>query len=88
MPGGADFVQKTVHRLETGHTRVWTKAVLAVVVIAALGVYHLYYFRGLATLRRWTRRKSVVTSRVDKVGQQISFDRALSSSAIHFGNTR
>ncbi len=49
MPGGADFVQKTVHRLETGHTRVWTKAVLAVVVIAAFGVYHLYYFAGLAT---------------------------------------
>jgi len=49
MPGSADFVQKAVHTLETGQLRVWVKAILAVVAIATLGVYHLYYFRGLAT---------------------------------------
>lgn len=33
MPG-ADFVQKAVHTVETGHIRVWVKRALAVAVIA------------------------------------------------------
>ena len=49
MPGAADFVQKAVHTLETGKMAVWVKAALAILAIATLGVYHLYYFRGLAT---------------------------------------
>ena len=49
MPGAADFVQKAVHTLETGKMAVWVKVALAILAIATLGVYHLYYFRGLAT---------------------------------------
>ena len=49
MPGAADFVQKAVHTLETGTMAVWVKRALAIAAIATLGVYHLYYFRGLAT---------------------------------------
>jgi len=49
MPGDADFIQKVVHMLEAGKMAVWVKRALAVVAIATLGVYHLYYFPGLAT---------------------------------------
>ena len=49
MPGDADFIQKVVHMLEVGKMAVWVKRALAVVAIATLGIYHLYYFRGLAT---------------------------------------
>src|SRR4029453_3147888 len=49
MPGAADFVQKAVHTPENGKMATWMRRFLAVAVIATLGVYHLYYFRGLAT---------------------------------------
>src|SRR5947208_12064391 len=49
MPGAADFIQKAVHTLETGKMAVWVKSALAILAIATLGVYQLYYFRGLAT---------------------------------------
>src|SRR5438128_1920676 len=49
MPGDADFIQKVVHMLEAGKMAVWVRRALAVVAIATLGVYYLYYFPGLAT---------------------------------------
>jgi hypothetical protein len=49
MAGAADFIQKAVHTLETGKIAMWVKCALAILAIAALGVYNLYYFRGLAT---------------------------------------
>lgn len=49
MPGAADFIQKTVHTLETGATALWIKRSLLLVTAIALAVFQLYYFRGLAT---------------------------------------
>lgn len=49
MPGSADFVQKAVHTLEAGVLAPWIKRGLIAAAIIGLAVYHLYYFRGLAT---------------------------------------
>src|SRR2546423_6181330 len=57
MPGAADFIQKAVHTLETGKMAVWVKSALAILAIATLGVYHLYYFRGLATAQAMDKAK-------------------------------
>jgi Dolichyl-phosphate-mannose-protein mannosyltransferase len=49
MPGSADFIQKMVHTLETGAVALWIRRALVLACAIVLGVYQLYYFRGLAT---------------------------------------
>jgi hypothetical protein len=49
MPGSADFIQKTVHTLETGATALWIRRSLLLAGAIVLAVYQFYYFRGLAT---------------------------------------
>jgi hypothetical protein len=49
MPGSADFIQKTVHTLETGATALWIRRSLLLAGAITLAVYQFYYFRGLAT---------------------------------------
>ncbi len=50
MPGAADFIQRTIHRLETGDAVVWIKRTLAVVAFVSVTVfYFLHEFNGLAT---------------------------------------
>ena len=50
MPGAADFVQRTVHALETGGATVWIRRALVVLLILTLAlIYMLKEFRGLAT---------------------------------------
>jgi hypothetical protein len=51
MAGAADFVQKAVYTRETGKMVVWIKCTLAILAIATLGAYNLYYFRGPATTK-------------------------------------
>jgi hypothetical protein len=49
MPGSADFIQKTVHTLETGAVALWVRRSLLLVAAIVLAVYQIYYFRGLIT---------------------------------------
>ncbi len=50
MAGSADFVQRTIHGLETGGAALWIRRALVVVVIAGLSLFYLLHeFRGLAT---------------------------------------
>jgi 4-amino-4-deoxy-L-arabinose transferase-like glycosyltransferase len=49
MPGAADFIQKSVHAIEAGSVAPWLRRALLLAAIIGLAVYHLYYFRGLAT---------------------------------------
>ena len=50
MPGSADFIQRTVHELETGAAVVWLRRGLVVLGIAAFAaIYFTQEFRGLAT---------------------------------------
>ena len=50
MPGAADFIQRTVHALETGGAAVWIRRALVVAVVITLAViYMIKEFRGLAT---------------------------------------
>jgi Dolichyl-phosphate-mannose-protein mannosyltransferase len=49
MPGSADFIQKTVHTLETGAVALWIRRSLLLVGAIVLAVYQIYYFRGLVT---------------------------------------
>src|SRR3712207_605349 len=50
MPGPADFIQRTVHALESGGLAVWIKRGLALVVVIGLALFYLIHeFRGLAT---------------------------------------
>jgi hypothetical protein len=49
MPGSADFIQKMVHTLETGAVALWIRRSLLLACAIVLGVYQIYYFRGLAT---------------------------------------
>lgn len=50
MPGPADFIQRTIHTLETGVPAVWIKRFLILVVVVGLGLtYFMREFRGLAT---------------------------------------
>ncbi|MBV9009507.1 MAG: glycosyltransferase family 39 protein [Verrucomicrobia bacterium] len=49
MPGAADFIQKSVHAVEAGVIAPWLRRALLVAAVVGLAVYHVYYFRGLAT---------------------------------------
>ena len=50
MPGAADFVQRTVHALETGGAAIWIRRALVVLLIVTLAlIYMIKEFRGLAT---------------------------------------
>jgi hypothetical protein len=49
MPGSADFIQRTVHAIETGATSLWIRRSLALLTVITTAVIFLYNFRGLAT---------------------------------------
>src|SRR5579864_6708608 len=49
MASSEELVQRAVHALEVGEAAVWVKRALVAIAIAALAVFYLYHFRGLAT---------------------------------------
>src|SRR3954464_4716067 len=49
MPGPADFIQNTIHRLETGNTALWLKRGLSAIALIVVVAIYMTHFRGLAT---------------------------------------
>jgi hypothetical protein len=50
MAGSADFVQRTIHGLESGGAAIWVQRALIVVVIIGMSLFYFFLeFQGLAT---------------------------------------
>ena len=61
MPGDAVVIQKVVHMLKMA---VCVSRSLAVVAIATLGVYHLYYFPGFTTAQAMDASITAIATRI------------------------
>jgi 4-amino-4-deoxy-L-arabinose transferase-like glycosyltransferase len=49
MQSSEEFVQHTVHSLESGALSIWVRRALVAIAVATIAVIYLYHFRGLAT---------------------------------------